>query len=47
MKKIEDQLAIQLNFGFSSAMAWIYFVVCMILIGISSLIISKAVYNYD
>ena len=47
MKKIEDQLSIQLNFGFSSAMAWIYFVVCMILIGISSLIISKVVYNYD
>ena len=47
MKKIEDQLAIQLNFGFSSAMAWVYFVVCMILIGISSLIISKVVYNYD
>ncbi len=47
MKKIDDQLSIQLNFGFSSAMAWVYFVVCMILIGISSLIISKVVYNYD
>ena len=31
----------------SVAMAWIYFIVCMLLIGISSLIISKVVYNYD
>ena len=36
-----------LEYGFSSAMAWSYFVVCMALIGISSAIISKVVYNYD
>jgi ABC-type sugar transport system permease subunit len=47
MEKINDQMVIQLNYGFSSAMAWIYFVVCMALIGLSSLIISKVVYNYD
>ena len=47
MTKIDNQLTIQLNFGFSSAMAWIYFAVCMALIGISSFIISKVVYNYD
>ncbi|MBP3742725.1 MAG: sugar ABC transporter permease [Treponema sp.] len=47
MSKINDQMVIQLNYGFSSAMAWIYFLVCMALIGISSLIISKVVYNYD
>lgn len=47
MKKINDQMVIQLNYGFSSAMAWIYFVVCMVLIGLTSLIISKVVYNYD
>ncbi len=47
MTKINEQMVMQLNYGFSSAMAWIYFVVCMLLIGISSLIISKAVYNYD
>lgn len=47
MQKISDQMVIQLNYGFSSAMAWIYFVVCMLLIGISSLIISKVVYDYD
>lgn len=47
MQKINDQMVLQLNYGYSSALAWIYFIVCMLLIGISSLIISKAVYNYD
>ena len=47
MEKINNQMVIQLNYGFSSAMAWIYFIVCMALIGLSSLIISKVVYNYD
>lgn len=47
MDKINVQMTQMLNYGFSSAMAWIYFVVCMLLIGLSSLIISKVVYNYD
>ena len=47
MEKINTQMTELLNYGFSSAMAWIYFVVCMALIGISSWIISKVVYNYD
>lgn len=47
MQKISDQMALQMNYGFSSAMAWVYFLVCMLLIGISSWIISKVVYNYD
>lgn len=47
MSKINDQMVIQLNYGYSSALAWIYFIVCMLFIGISSLIISKVVYNYD
>ena len=47
MEKINTQMVIQLNYGFSSALAWIYFVVCMLLIGLSSFIISKVVYNYD
>ena len=46
MTKINDNM-LALAYGFSSAMAWIYFIVCMVLIGISSLIISKVVYNYD
>ena len=47
MDKINTQMTELLNYGFSSAMAWIYFVVCMIFIGLSSWIISKVVYNYD
>jgi len=47
MDKINVQMTELLNYGFSSAMAWIYFIVCMALIGISSWIISKVVYNYD
>ena len=46
MTKINDNV-LALQYGFSSAMAWVYFVVCMALIGITSLIISKVVYNYD
>ncbi len=46
MTKINDTM-IALEFGFSAAMAWTYFVVCIVLIGISSAIISKVVYNYE
>ena len=46
MSKI-SQTMYALEFGFSSAMAWSYFVVCMLLIGISSALISKVVYKYD
>ena len=46
MSKI-SQTMYSLEYGFSSAMAWSYFVVCMLLIGISSLLISKVVYRYD
>ena len=46
MSKI-SQTMYSLEFGFSSAMAWSYFIVCMALIGISSAIISKVVYKYD
>lgn len=47
MEKINEMMIIQLNYGYSSALAWIYFLVVMILIGLSSFIISKVVYNYD
>ena len=46
MTKINDNM-LALAYGFSSAMAWSYFIVCMALIGLSSLLISKVVYNYD
>lgn len=43
MEKINEQMIVLLNYGYSSALAWIYFLVVMIFIGISSLIISKVV----
>ena len=37
----------KLEYGLSSAMSWIYFVCCLVIIGIISLIISKKVYYYE
>lgn len=47
MEKIREEMVVQINYGFSSAMAWIYFVIVIVVIGISSFIISKGVYYYD
>ena len=47
MEKISEEMIVQINYGFSSAMAWIYFLIVIVIIGISSVIISKAVYYYD
>jgi len=42
MEKITNVL-LEINYGLSAALAWSYFIVCMLFIGISSLIISKVV----
>jgi ABC-type sugar transport system permease subunit len=47
MEKINTVMTIQLDYGFSSALAWIYFGVVMLLIALSSFIISKVVYYYE
>lgn len=47
MEKISDSMITDMDFGFSSALAWIYFGVTILIIGISSLIISKGVYYYE
>lgn len=47
MEKISEEMIAQLNYGFSSAMSWIYFALVIVIIAISSLIISKGVYYYD
>ena len=47
MTKIQQISIAQLNFGLSSAMSWIYFVIVMAIIGITSFIISKWVYYDD
>lgn len=47
MEKISDQMIQYINYGFASAMSWIYFLIVIAIIGISSFIISKGVYYYD
>ena len=47
MEKISDQMIVQINYGFASAMSWIYFIIVVAIIGVTSLIISKGVYYYD
>ncbi len=47
LDKISEQMIAHINYGFASAMSWIYFVIVIAIIGVSSLIISKGVYYYD
>ena len=47
MNKISSAMTFSLDYGFSSAMAWVYMVLVMLVIGILSWIISKRVYYYD
>ena len=46
MTKISEEVG-KLSYGFSSAMAWIYFLCVILILGIVSLIISKMVYYYE
>lgn len=45
--KITTVMVDQINYGFSSAMTWIYFLIVIAFIGVTSLFISKGVYYYD
>ncbi len=47
IEKITDVMVSELQYGFASAMSWIYFVIVIAYVGITSLIISKGVYYYD
>lgn len=47
MEKISDLMIQYINYGFASAMSWIYFLIVIVIIGVSSFIISKGVYYYD
>jgi len=47
IKKIQVVMIDQMNYGLASAMSWIYFVIILAFIGITSLFISKGVYYYD
>ena len=47
MRKISLVLINNLDFGFSSAMAWFYFLVVILVIGVAFSVISKRVYYYE
>lgn len=47
MDYISSMMINEMNYDLSSAMSWIYFVCCLVIIGIISLIISKRVYYYE
>lgn len=47
IKKIQEVMIDQMKYGRASAMSWIYFVIIIAFVGISSLIISRRVYYYD
>ncbi|MBR4731291.1 MAG: sugar ABC transporter permease [Lachnospiraceae bacterium] len=47
ISKIQVIMAGQLNYGLASAMSWVYFLVVMAFIAITSFLISKGVYYYE
>ena len=47
IKKIQTIMVDQMNYGLASAMSWIYFVIILAFVGITSGLISKGVYYYD
>ena len=47
IEKIQTVMIDQMQYGRASAMSWVYFVVILAFIGISSYLISKEVYYYD
>ena len=47
MQKILDTMNVNLDYGFGSAMGWIYCIAMLSLIGLSVLVLSRMVYYYD
>jgi ABC-type sugar transport system permease subunit len=47
MERINLSLVRSLEFGFATAMAWIYFLIVIAVIGIAMALISKKVYYYE
>ncbi|MDR0494807.1 MAG: sugar ABC transporter permease [Treponema sp.] len=47
MEKINISMVRLLDFGFSTAMAWVYFLAVIIIIGIAMALISRKVYYYE
>jgi ABC-type sugar transport system permease subunit len=47
MGKINISMVRLLEFGFSTAMAWIYFLAVILIIGVAMALISRKVYYYE
>jgi ABC-type sugar transport system permease subunit len=47
MTKINHEIIRMMNFGFGTAMAWVYFLAVILIIGIAMAVISKRVYYYE
>ena len=47
IEKITKVMTVQLQYGFASAMSWVYFLVVIAFVGITALLISRRVYYYD
>ena len=47
MEKFTTVMIGEMKYGLASAMAWLYFLIVMAFVGITSLFISKGVYYYD
>ena len=47
IKKIQTVMIDQQQYGNASAMSWIYFVIVLAFVGVTSMLISKRVYYYD
>ncbi len=47
MEKISTTMIANLDYGFASAMAWIYFLIVIAVLGLVALILSKVVYYYE
>ncbi|MDR0909191.1 MAG: sugar ABC transporter permease [Spirochaetaceae bacterium] len=47
MAKIRVTLLQQMDYGYSTAMAWVYFVIVIVILGIAAAIVSKRVYYYE
>ena len=47
IEKIQNTMMKNMNYGFASAMSWVYFLIVIAIVGITSLIISRRVYYYE
>jgi len=47
MEKIREALMQRMEYGFSTAMAWVYFLAVIAIIGIAMALISRKVYYYE